>query len=864
MRSPVLARWLLSRMQVYQTANDALGDFEEEYGRTFRHRGAFPAWWGYWWETLASFLPFIIQHWRGNLSMMQNTIKSTFRHLLRHKTFTAINLIGLALGMACTLLITFYVNHQLHFDDFHADADRIYRVAMAIESTAGVQSYAFNAPPVGPALKVRFPQVEVSGRVFQWFTNRVVRHEDRLFEETGFVYADNSIFQILSLQFLEGSAETALAAPQSLVLPLRLARKYFGETPALGQYLNLDGFDYQITAVVADAPDNTHLPVDLFLSMKDIEKLGWMQDWTWPGMWTYVKLKPHTNAAAFARQIEALADAQVAEDSRVAGKRYRNVVQPVRSIYLDSKMEYELLSGNRFHLLLFAAVGLFILIVASVNFVNLTTARSVLRAREIGLRKTVGATRRHIVRQFLGETLALAWLALLMAFLLVAILQPLFSALTGVAWSWAALHSVRSISAMVLMVFAVCAMAGVYPALVLSRFSPLAVFKQQAASHSSRSLLRRILVIFQFAVAIILMTAKLGVEQQLHYVQHRPLGFQKERQMALAVRGRRPLEENYQGLKAAFAGLDGVESVSATFQVPGTGAGSLQTRLVSETDTRASMMNYYFYDDDFLSQFNIQLASGRSFDAARATDRSTGCLINEAAVKAFGWSSAEEALGKRLFSGLDGQEKEILGVTANFHYRDLRNLVEPLIMEFRPEMFNHLVLQLEPGWDQETVAGIELFWQQRFPDKPFQYQFVQDIVDNAYGNEVRMGQLFGLFSMIGIVIAALGVLGLSAFMTQRRTREIGVRKVLGATSGRLLWVLTRDFSQWVLLSNLIAWPISWWLLVRWLRAFPYRMAIHPTPFLISGGAALLIAWLAVSFQSIKAARQSPVVSLKNE
>ncbi|MCK5148540.1 ABC transporter permease [bacterium] len=863
-KSPGLARRILSWLSIYTSENDALGDFEEEFERLLKRDGVTTARRWYWINTMITVGPYLKQIFFRSIMMQQNTLKTTFRNLLRHKTFSLINLTGLALGLASCLFIMYYLNHQISFDRHHPDSDRIYRVALEIDSNAGAQQYAINAPPVAAELMDNFPQVEVAGRVFLWFNQRVVRYEDRIFEEAGFVYADNSIFQILSVPFLEGDPATALTAPNSLVIPERLARKYFGENHAVGRSLNLDGFDYKITGVTADAPDRTHLPVDLFLSMEDLNNLAWMQDWTWPGMWTYVKLKAGSDADAFALQIEAIADEHLAGDNRVAGKTYRNILQPVKDIYLNSSMEYEFVTGNRFNLILFGAVGLFILAIACINFINLTTARSATRAKEIGLRKTAGATRSRIIWQFLGETWTLTLIAVVGAFILIVSSQSLFTDLTGVTFIWAQFFSPAMICGMLVLLILVCVLAGGYPALCMSRFTPMAMFRGKSELSSSKSWLRRLLVVFQFAVAIILIAGTLIVREQLSFIQNTSLGFDKKDKLIMSVRGRRPLEGNYQSVKAALARHAGIIDVAATSQVPGRGAGSLQTRILGQADDHGQMMSYYFIDESFLKLFDIQIKSGRAFRFEQSTDIDNSCIINETAVKAFGWTSATEAIGKRLETGLEGKEKEIVGVVSDFHYRDLRNVIEPLVIECEPQMFGQLVLSFEHGNRETIIKVVEKEWLKLFPDKPFQYQYIEDILGSAYADEQRTGRMFSLFSFMGVFIACLGLLGLSAFMAQRRLKEIGVRKVLGSSVSGIVWLLTREFSKWVLISNIIAWPITYWIMNKWLMGFSYRADLNVMVFIYAGGSAFLIAWLTAAFQSVKAARRNPIESLKCE
>ncbi len=797
--------------------------------------------------------------------MLKNYLKVALRIILRHKGYSLINITGLAIGMACCIVVWLYVGSERGYDTYHQDADRIFRVAMELSTSTGTSKYAVTAPPVAPTLRSEFPQVQYAARILYLETTRLVKRGDKMFYEGGFVYADQDIFNVLTIPFLRGNPEEALDRPGTLVIPQRLAQKYFGNEDPIGQTLNLDGRDHVITGVVGKPPANTHFQFDTFVSMEGLRDQAWMSDWTWPGMWTYVKLAPKVDAQTLERQIHNFADGHTQGDARAADKTYRFFMQPVADIHLKSNLEYETPGpGNPLYLLIFSLVGLFILLIACMNFMNLTTAMSAGRSKEVATRKAVGAGRSQLIVQFLGESLIQSILAMILALAIVELAKPLFSDLLGTELRVISLLQPTVLLGTSGLVLVVSLLAGGYPAIILSSVEPAKVIRRQLGSAAGDTVLRRILVVVQFSISIVLLTGTITAFQQLDFMRNKDLGFVQEQKLIIPVRGRAPLAGNYESVKDEFLKHPSVMGACVSGSVPGEGAANLRTGLVGEENPRNQMMYYLFTDADFLSEYGIETVAGRGFRKDRASDVSGACMVNEASVKALGWSSAEEAVGKRLETGMTGSQKQIIGVTKDFHYRSLHFAVEPLVIEIVPTVFQDISLTVDTENLDETVSFVEQTWRRLFPGKPFEYFFLDGFFQQLYRSEQQVGRLFTALTVLGIFIACLGLFGLVSFISQQRTKEIGIRKVLGATVTGIVHLISKEFLILVALANVIAWPVAYYAMSKWLQNFAYRIQIGWGTFILAGILALLIALITVSFQAVKAALANPVEALRYE
>ncbi len=796
--------------------------------------------------------------------MIRNYLKIAWRNFWRHKGYSFINLAGFALGMSCCVIILVYVRNERSFDSYHKDVDRVFRISMDIRTKTSNRLFAPISDTAGPALEADYPQVEAAARVWPR-SSRLVKRDEVVSYESLFMFADPQLFDVLTIPFVKGDPRNALDRPRALVVTERLARKYFGGADPLGKTLNINGQDFDITAVAADPPGNTHLKYGLIASMATIANEDYMNNWHSTMFYTYLKLKPGSDAAAFSKLASRLADKYVKARLDGWGEVYHYFLQPVRGLHLAAPLRYEIEPpSNPTALTILSVVGLFALLIAALNFMNLATARAANRAREVGLRRVVGAEKKQLIIQFLGEALLYALAAMALALLVVCLTIPALNRLTGVGLRWAWLFSASILSILLAGAVLVGLGAGLYPAFVLSSFRPAATLKGGLARGRAGLVLRTVLVVVQFSISSALIVGTLFMQEQFRFMKSRNLGFDKEQKLVVPLRGGISVRDNFAAVKTAFLGNPAVTGAALSSTVPGRTVSNFAIKLVGEADDKNQSMFHLYFDDDFVPLYGISLAAGRAFQTELATDVAGAFLINEAAVKAFGWSRPEDALGKRLETGYGVRTLPIIGVTRDFHYRGLQAPVEPLVMEFNPEMLSHLTLEVDAANVAAAQAFVERQWKGMFPGRPFESFFLDTDFDRQYQADERMGRIFGVFMLLGLFIACLGLFGLASFTAESRTREVGIRKVLGATSSSIVVLLSRQFATWVLAANLIAWPAAYLFIDRWLRDFAFRTSIGPATFLLSGLAVLAIALLTTGLQTVRAASANPAVSLKYE
>jgi putative ABC transport system permease protein len=846
-----------------------LREFSGDLGEIYRYKiECGPKWrakaW-YWLRVMES-IPGIIRdslYWR--IVMIKNYLKIALRNFQRHKGYSLINIAGFSAGMAVCLLILTYVRHELSYDRYHSDADRVYRVAQDIRTPTSNRVFAPISPMVAPTLMSDFPQVEKAGRAFTFVQTRLLRRGDTFFYEDRFMYADPELFEVLTIPFLQGNPQTALTRPRTLVISERMALKYFGHGNPVGQTIEVNDETYEITGMVADCPENTHLKYDLIASMETFSDWEEMSNWYSTMFYTYIKLEPNVNGEEFSRQISSLADRYVGEKLKEWGDSYHYFLQPVSRIHLHSHIRYETEpSGNPQYVTIFSFVGLFILVIACLNFMNLSTARSVNRAKEVGMRKVVGAKRFQLIGQFLGESLLVTLVSLGLALVIARFAIPLINDVTGIALDFGQLSDPVIVFGLIAGSMVVGLAAGVYPALVLSAFRPISTIKGRQKTGTSSFAMRNGLVVVQFAISILLIIGTLIMSKQFQFMKNQHLGFEKDQKLVLPIRGGISIQENYESVKNQFTELPFVRSAAASSSVPGRGVSNFAISLVGEDDTKNQSMFHLYFDHDFIPLYGIEMAAGRAFQKKMSTDIAGAFLINEAAVAAFGWNSPEEALGKRLQTGFGGRVNPIIGVAKNFHYRGLQTRVEPLVMEYNPQPFRFLTLDFDISDLKNAMATVESRWKSLYPDHPFESFFLDTDFDRQYRSDEQVGKIFGIFTVLGLFIACLGLLGLASFTTESRTKEIGIRKVVGASVPGIVIMLSKQFTQWVLLANIIAWPLAYYLMSRWLKNFAYRTDINILIFFASAVLVLVVALLTVSFQSIRAATANPADSIRYE
>jgi len=796
--------------------------------------------------------------------MLRNYLKIALRNLQRHKGYSFINIAGFAIGMACCLIILIYVRHELSYDRYHKDVERVYRIVIDIREQTANRVFALISPTVAPALKAGHPQVEYAARAIPT-SSRLVKKEERLYYENLFMYADQELFDIFTIPFIQGSPQDALTRPQTLVISERMTQKYFGNAYPIGKTLEINQREYEITGVVANSPENTHMKYDLIASLETLKDWEEMTNWHSTMFYTYLKLQPEVNVEEFSQKVSRIADKYVGERLANWGSTYHYFLQPISSIHLHSHLRYEIEPpGNPVYVYIFSFVGLFILLIACLNFMNLSTARAANRAKEVGLRKVVGAQKLQLVGQFLGESMLVALLSLGLALVIARFAIPLLNNLTGISLSFDAFLNPAVLFSLVGGAIMVGLAAGLYPAFALSAFRPAVTLKGTMSSGSRGLALRTVLVVAQFAISVVLIIGTFTMYKQFSFMKNQYLGFEKEQKLILPVRGGIDIQENYETVKDIFSKHSSITSATVSSSVPGRAVSNFSIKLVGEEDDKNQSMFHLYFDHDFIPDYGIEMAAGRAFQKGMSTDIRGAFLINEAAVKAFGWSSPEEALGKRLLTGWGVRVNPVIGVTKNFHYRGLQTEVEPLVMEYMPEAFDNITLSLDITNLKESLAFVESQWNALFPGNPFESFFLDADFDQQYRADEKVGSIFGIFTFLGLFIACLGLLGLASFAAQSRIKEIGIRKILGASVAGIVFMLSKQFTKWVLMANIIAWPVAYFAMHSWLQGFAYRVNIGILTFVLSALMALLIALLTVSYQAIKAAVANPVDALRYE
>ncbi len=814
--------------------------------------------------------------------MFFNYIKITLRNIRKHKGFSFINIAGLAVGMASCIVIFLYVASELTYDKYHDDADRIYRVAMWWKVPSGeFQSAGINAG-VAPELSDNFPQVEIAAR-YMPIRDRIVRNGDMYFFEDRMGYADQEIFDIFHIPFVYGDPRSALVRPWTVVITRRIAEKYFGKQNPVGKTIEIkegafrgvrsmsspdfEKADFEITGVVENPPSNTHFKYDILVSTKQLKLDALRQSWHDRQTYTYIKLAPNTDVGNFEEQISLMAFDYVGRQLKEWGQERRYFLQPLPAIHFQSNLQGEMEPpGNIVYIAIYSLIGLLVLLIGCMNFINLSNARSVYRAKEVGMRKVLGAGRFQLVRQFLGESLIITIMAMGFSFFICDILLPLFNEIAGTTLAFSQIIHPYVLFTLAGLVVIVTAVSGGYPAAVLTAFKPASVLKGHSSAGTKGSFMIKVLVVFQFAISIFLIIGTLTVFQQLKFMKSRTLGFDKEQKIVIPFRYTSSFSRNFTTIKKEFLSHHSIVGATASSNAPGRRLSESYLSQTEEINQPAKKLNFMAIDYDFISQYKIDMAVGRPLQRDR-NDANSAILINESAVKFLGYNTPEEAIGKRWYLGwYDGRKvsREIIGITKDFHYRGMQEMVEPLFMIYAPFDFNTLTLTLETSSLGETLSFIENLWQKLYPSFPYEGYFLDEDFDRQYRAEEQIGKLLGIIASMGLVISTLGLLGLAAFMMQQRTKEIGIRKVLGASVSNIALMFSKTFSRWVLLASFIACPLAYYATKMWLQNFAYRVHVAPLLFLMAAAIALAVSILSVSFHIIKTATANPVDSLRYE
>lgn len=794
--------------------------------------------------------------------MLRNYVKIAWRNLLKNKPFFLINTLGLAVGMAACLLILQYVTFERSYDSFHPDADNVYRIELdSYQNGKLAFRSATSYPAIAPTLKKDFPEVVETARLYDASTN-VVTFNNIHYREDNYYFADNSIFNLFRIDFLSGNPATALKDKNTVVMSETTARKYFGTQNPLGKTVRLGRDPYLVRGVYRDYPKNAHLELDLIFSY--LTEPEAQTSWGWYDFFTYVKLKPGTNPAQFGAKISNLV-VKYNPNRFKNGNRDELLLQPLRDIHLTSNLNQEAeVNGNGRSVAVLSIIALFILAIAWINYINLATARAMDRAKEVGIRKVAGAERTQLIFQFLLESLILNLLAVTLALVIVQISAPYFNSLTGRPLSLTQWLQ-RDLWLPAVGVFlGGTLLSGLYPAFLLSGFQPITVLKGKLGTLTGGLSLRQSLIVFQFAASVMLIIGTITVYRQLRYMQKQDLGFSVTNK--LIVRGVESVDSTYETKANAFKqellSANLVDKATSSAYVPGIEI--LWTNGFRRLDRSEAVSNTLYntaIDYNFLEAYSIGLVAGRNFERTFGTDRHN-VLLNETAVKLLGFDSPTDALGKRIRAG---DTLQIVGVVKDYHQQGLQKGHWPMVLRFRPSETRFFSLQLGSADHlDERLAGIKAKYNRVFPGNPFEYFFLDTFFNEQYKAEQQFGRVCSLFAGLAIFIACLGLYALAMFIAKQRTKEIGIRKVLGASVPSLIGLLSKDFLKLIVVAILVAIPLAWYAMHRWLADFAYHIAVPWWAFVLAGAAAIGIALLTVSFQSIKAALMNPVTSLRSE
>ena len=799
--------------------------------------------------------------------MLKNYFKIAWRNLLKNKGYSFINIGGLAIGLGCFLLIAIFIKNEVSYDTYHENYNRIYRIAHHNNQDDYEQRQIWGNAPVGPALQKDFSEivekVQFSGR-----SAILLEYNNQKFQEDDTFYVDPTVFGIFSWPLLSGNPETALEAPYSIVLTETTAKKYFGNEDPMGKTVigaggRANDGNYTVTGVMQDVPSNSHFSFDALMSMSSFYQTrpGIFDSWGYVDFYTYFLVIENFDQQAFQAKIPAFLKRNRPEEM---DKYYYDLsFEPLKDAYLNSPAARQPgITGNRSNLNIFGLIGLFILIIAGINFVNLATARSLERAKEVGIRKVIGAERKGLVFQFLGESIVMVFIGTLIGFTLVILNLPWLRNITGKPFGMEELLNAPILSVFIAAALFTAVVAGLYPAFTLSNFKPAKVLKGIFKTSAHGVSLRKGLVVFQFTLSIALIASTIIVYNQLGFMLDKNLGFDQQQQLVIDYNWDNQVISEIETIKAEFASLPDVISAANSRTVPGSHFPAAGTRIESPQGSMVDFVPFlYEVDTDFVAHYDIEVVAGRAFSREFPADTISSLIVNETAAKSFGYANPPDIVGKRFEQW--GREGAIIGVVKDFNYLSLHQTVAPLTI--RNVSYGALLsLKIQSANVQQAIAAVQEKWRELAPHRPFIYSFLDESFNEQYEADIRFRKLFTIFSFLAICIACLGLLGLATYSALQRTKEIGVRKVLGAHMGNIVTILTKDFIKLVFVALLIASPISWYVMTQWLDSYPYHIDIKFWVFALAGIIAITIAILTVSFQAIKSASRNPVKSLRTE
>ena len=799
--------------------------------------------------------------------MFKNYLKTAFRNLGKNKLYSGINIIGLTVGLAACLLIGVYISHELSYDKFNANADKIVRVTMEYKNAETVNTTATTGTKVGPQFKRTFPSVEEYTRTF--INQGIIKYGEKVFDEQHILFADQPFFKIFSFKLVEGNAVTALDAPDKMVLTKSMAKKYFGNEPAISRTINAFGKDFTVSAVCDDAPQNSQIKFDFVTQFINLGNYVKAEKW-WEANWiTYLLVRDKNDIPQLQQQIAAyMKTKEVRTEARLEGNDYLTYhLEPLKTVHLRSSLAGFEPNGNMTYIYMFGVIALLILIIASANYTNLATAQSTGRGNEIGMRKVLGASKKQVFFQFIGESTVITFLSAALALTLGVLLIPYFNNITGKEFTSEILLQPVPVISLALFAIVVSFLAGFYPAMILSGTKVLGVLKKGFRITGGSGTLRKSLIVIQFSISVFLIIYTAIILQQMNFMQTKNLGYDKEHIAVLPIGGK--MLNNFQSIKEAITQVPGVEGVTASYDTPEFVEWGDGIVVTDENGRKEISLNAMPVDLDFTKTMKMQLLAGRDFqqsDFAMMDTSNNGenfrvpYIINESLLKKIGWTP-EQAIGKIINKGVEGP---VVGVIRDFNFNSLREPISPMLIFLGRGYSRAFMARINGNDVQGTLGRLEMMWKQRLPERPFTYHFLDEDYNKLYVGEQRSSTLFTVAATLAILLACLGLFGLAAFTTVQRTKEIGIRRVLGANITSITMLIARNFLIMIGIAILIAIPLAWYAGNQWLQDFAFRIPLQGWVFIAASVATILIALATVGFHSVRSALMNPVKSLRTE
>jgi len=789
--------------------------------------------------------------------MFKNLIKTAFRHILKHPGYSILNILGLTLGISSALFLIIYVSDEVSYDRYHEKADRIYRVSSKITEPDDQFTWIVAQIPFGPQVVQDYPEVQSFVRFIN-MPRALYKFEDKEFTEENFFYADSTLFYIFTYKVLKGDVKAALTEPNKLILTERIATRYFGDADTIGKTLTAGTSTFEVTGVIEDVPFNSHFRFDAISSRNNLPKqLG-----TWGnfGVFTYLLFPENFDVKAFETKMQAMYDAYMKTIFGGMNIKIEYILEPMTRIHLYSTNAGEPEpTGSITYVYIFAIVALFLVLIAGMNYMNLATARSARRAREVGLRKVVGSRRGPLIVQFLSESTVFTLISLILSLIILVVLLPKFNMLAGKSFDLHIIYSPVVLLTLIGVILVVGIFGGSYPAFFLSRFSPVTVLKGEITQGSAGSLFRKILVVFQFAISVIMIICTLVVFRQLNYLKTKDQGFDQKDVINITLNG--PMVRKYLVLKQALIDFPEIKYVTSTDTPIGEGSGKLIFNVETDQGMSQRGVNFAVVDHDFVDALGITIINGRDFQEDMPSDTLTGVVVNETFVKRMNWT---EPIGKKVEAGDENTLRaRVIGVMKDYHQTGMYNEIESLLLAYRTRN-NQIYIKLSGNNNQAALSYIESKWKEIFPDQPFSYTYLSERFNRQFEADEKRGLIFTMFTVLAILIACLGLFGLASYMVEQRTKEIGIRKVFGANESIILRLIAKDFLILVTAGIIIAIPVAWYLMNDWLQNYVYRTNIGVPLLVIASLLTIAITFITISYKAYQAAVMNPANSLKTE